>query len=137
MVNHSVTPKGNPKGRQAQITSYYEPAAVERLKALSETTQKAQSEYLREALNDVLAKHTWRKQVPSCFGLVDVLFAVNAADTKRAKAAIAAAKAAGATFEDFAKEVVWHCYKEAPAFRASDHTERQVSRAKVLWGKLG
>jgi len=45
------------KGNQAQITSYYDPAAVQRLKALSKTTRVPQSAYLREALDDLLKKY--------------------------------------------------------------------------------
>jgi predicted DNA-binding protein len=45
------------KGNQAPITSYYDPAAVQRLKALSETTRVPQAVYLREALDDLLKKH--------------------------------------------------------------------------------
>ena len=45
------------KGNQAQITSYYDPSAVARLKALSETTRVPQSVYLREALDDLLKKY--------------------------------------------------------------------------------
>jgi predicted DNA-binding protein len=46
-----------PKGNQAQITSYYDPDAVQRLKALSEATRVPQSVYLREALDDLLKKY--------------------------------------------------------------------------------
>ena len=45
------------KGKQAQVTSYYDPAAVQRLKALSETTRVPQAAYLREALDDLLKKY--------------------------------------------------------------------------------
>ena len=38
------------KGKQAQVTSYYDPDAVERLKALSETTRIPQAAYLREGV---------------------------------------------------------------------------------------
>ncbi len=48
---------GNPKGKQAQVTSYYDPNSVRRLKALSEATHVPQSVYLREALEDLLKKH--------------------------------------------------------------------------------
>ncbi|HMH29057.1 MAG TPA: ribbon-helix-helix domain-containing protein [Steroidobacteraceae bacterium] len=46
-----------PKGNQTQITSYYAPEAVHRLKALSEATRVPQSAYLREALDDLLKKY--------------------------------------------------------------------------------
>jgi predicted DNA-binding protein len=48
---------GNPKGKQAQITSYYDPEAARRLKALSAATDRPQSAYLREALDDLLKKY--------------------------------------------------------------------------------
>ena len=38
-------------------------------------------------------------------------FAIHPADTERAKSAVNAAKASGATFEDFEREIVWYCYK--------------------------
>jgi predicted DNA-binding protein len=47
----------NAKGKQAQITSYYDPAAAEKLKALSKATRIPQSAYLREALDDLLKKY--------------------------------------------------------------------------------
>jgi hypothetical protein len=129
-----VTPKGNSKGNQAQITGYYDPATVKRLRALSEATRTPQSEYLRQALDDLLSRYAWRKLVPGGFGLMDVSFAIHPLDKKRAKKAIAAAKAFGATFEDFESEVVLYCYKEAPAWR-HEHTVKQVLRAKELWGR--
>jgi predicted DNA-binding protein len=46
-----------PKGNQTAITSYYDPAAVQRLKTLSEATRVPQSVYLREALDDLLKKY--------------------------------------------------------------------------------
>jgi hypothetical protein len=46
-----------PKGKQAQITSYYDPDAVQQLKKLSEMTRVPQSAYLREALEDLLKKY--------------------------------------------------------------------------------
>jgi hypothetical protein len=56
------------------------------------------------------------------------------ADEARAKDAIKDAKAAGATFEDFEKEVVWHCYKKlkAPGLQQT-HIETQVATARKLW----
>lgn len=45
------------KGKQAQITSYYAPEVVDRLKALSDSTRVPQSVYLREALDDLLKKY--------------------------------------------------------------------------------
>ena len=45
------------KGKQSQVTSYYDPEAVQRLKALSEATRIPQAAYLREALDDLLKKY--------------------------------------------------------------------------------
>jgi predicted DNA-binding protein len=45
------------KGNQVQVTSYYEPAIVQKLKALSEATRVPQAAYLREALEDLLKKY--------------------------------------------------------------------------------
>lgn len=45
------------KGNQIQITSYFDPEAVRRLKALSEATRVPQAAYLREALEDLLKKY--------------------------------------------------------------------------------
>lgn len=45
------------KGKQATITSYYDPDSVHRLKALSAATRVPQAVYLREALDDLLKKY--------------------------------------------------------------------------------
>ncbi len=45
------------KGNQVQMAGYYDPAAVQRLKALSEATRVPQAAYLREALDDLLRKY--------------------------------------------------------------------------------
>jgi predicted DNA-binding protein len=50
------------KGNQTQVTSYYDPDAVQRLKALSETTRIPQAAYLREALDDLLKKYATAKK---------------------------------------------------------------------------
>jgi predicted DNA-binding protein len=47
----------NAKGKQTQITSYYEPSAAEKLKTLSDATRIPQAAYLREALDDLLKKY--------------------------------------------------------------------------------
>jgi hypothetical protein len=53
----NATMVSNSKGKQAQITSYYDTAAVRQLKRLSEATRVAQAVYLREALEDLLKKY--------------------------------------------------------------------------------
>ena len=45
------------KGNQVQVTSYYEPELVQKLKALSAATRVPQAAYLREALDDLLKKY--------------------------------------------------------------------------------
>lgn len=50
------------KGSQAVVTSYYDPEAVRRLKALSAATRVPQSVYLREALDDLLKKYASTKR---------------------------------------------------------------------------
>jgi predicted DNA-binding protein len=45
------------KGNQTAITSYYDPDAVQRLRALSAATRVPQAAYLREALDDLLRKY--------------------------------------------------------------------------------
>jgi hypothetical protein len=63
-----------------------------------------------------------------------VIFAGHPDDEKRAKEAIKDAKAAGATFEDFEKEIVWHCYKKFTAQGMQQaHIEKQVACARKLW----
>lgn len=44
-------------GKQVRVVSYYSPEAVERLKGLCEKTRIRQSAYMREALDDLLAKY--------------------------------------------------------------------------------
>lgn len=48
---------GHSKGTQAQICSYYDPDALQRLRRLSEMTRVPQAAYLREALDDLLKKY--------------------------------------------------------------------------------
>ncbi|HBT3148838.1 TPA: hypothetical protein MBF30_004036 [Klebsiella aerogenes] len=51
---------------------------------------------------------SWQQMVPSGFGDRDCVFAGHISDKQDADAAIKAAKIAGAKFEDFEKEMVWH-----------------------------
>ena len=77
---------------------------------------------------------TWQTQVPGGFGIADSIFAGHPLDAQRAKAAIKDAKAAGATFEDFEKEVVWHVYQNVTAPGAQQqHIADQVETARKLW----
>jgi hypothetical protein len=45
------------KGKQVQMAGYYDRAAIERLRELSDMTRVPQAAYLREALDDVLVKY--------------------------------------------------------------------------------
>jgi hypothetical protein len=45
------------KGKQRQVTSYYELDAAIQLRKLSEITRIPQASYLREALDDLLKKY--------------------------------------------------------------------------------
>jgi Ribbon-helix-helix domain len=47
-----------PKGKQVQLSGYYDPEAVKQLRTLSDSTRVPQSAYLREALADLLRKYT-------------------------------------------------------------------------------
>ena len=51
---------------------------------------------------------SWQGDVSGGFGTADCIFAGHPSDAERAKAAIKAAKAAGATFDDFEKEMGTH-----------------------------
>lgn len=77
---------------------------------------------------------SWTQQVSSGFGDQDCIFAGHPSDKKDAQAAITAAKAAGASFEDFEKEMVWHIYKQVTAAgMLQDHIAKQVATAKQMW----
>lgn len=45
------------KGNQTQLAGYYSPDSVAKLRKLSDLTRVPQSAYLREALDDLLAKY--------------------------------------------------------------------------------
>lgn len=73
---------------------------------------------------------SWQNQVPGCFGDQDVIFAGHPLDEGRAKQAIKDAKAAGATKDDFEKEMVWHVYKNVK--NPDVRNERFSDQAKKL-----
>lgn len=76
----------------------------------------------------------WKKMVSRGFGIADCIFAGHPSDKQGASAAIAAAKAAGASFEDFEKEMVWHIYKHMTASgMLQNHIPKQVATAKKMW----
>lgn len=55
---------GSQKGKQVQICSYYPPETAARLKKLAEKTRVPLATYLREAADDLLAKHAEALQQP-------------------------------------------------------------------------
>lgn len=65
---------------------------------------------------------------------MDVIFANHPLDKQRALDAIRDAKAAGASRDDFEKEMVWHIYKTVTAPGAlQDHVAKQVATLHQLW----
>lgn len=76
----------------------------------------------------------WKQMVATGFGIADCIFAGHPSDKQAAKAAITAAQAAGASFEDFEKEMVWHIYKQVTGpGMLQDHIAKQVATAKKMW----
>jgi hypothetical protein len=76
---------------------------------------------------------TWRDKIAACFGTADLDFAKHPADEGWARAAIKAAKKAGATREDFWKEILGHLYPlEGPGV-SKEHAEVQRKRFLKLW----
>lgn len=77
---------------------------------------------------------SWQDTVSGGFGAVDCILAGHPLDEQRAKETIKAAKAAGAIFDDYEKEIVWHCYKNVTAPGAlQGHIADQVKTARKLW----
>ncbi|MXP49997.1 hypothetical protein FD733_13030 [Pantoea sp. Eser] len=69
--------------------------------------------------------------VASGFGSADCIFACHPRDKQDARAAITAAKTAGANFEDFEKEMVWHIYKQVTTQgMLQTHIAKEVATAK-------
>ncbi|MEK8139347.1 hypothetical protein [Morganella morganii] len=76
----------------------------------------------------------WKQKVSSGFGDQDCVFAGHSIDKANAQQAIADAKAAGASFEDFEKEMVWHIYKKVTsAEMLKGHIDKQLATAKNMW----
>ncbi len=76
---------------------------------------------------------SWQNDVPGCFGVKDARFGVHPMDEDRAIKAIKAAKDGGAKFDDFEKEVVWHCYQKVKSDGLYKHVSEQVETAKKMW----
>ncbi|HFF1498561.1 TPA: hypothetical protein ACGBBZ_004803 [Escherichia coli] len=83
---------------------------------------------------DVQVNMSWKQKVARGFGDIDCIFAVHPLDHKDAQEAMSAAKAAGATFQDFEKEMVWHIYRKMPNSPGlHSHIKEQVATAKQMW----
>lgn len=67
---------------------------------------------------------TWRDQIAGAFGFGTAPFAMHDADEELAKAAIRAAKAQGATRDDFAREIALYARK----YVSSENVLRQRLR---------
>ena len=72
----------------------------------------------------------WQQQIPGCMAAGTAPFGSHPKDEERARAAIRDAKSDGASFDDFAKEVVWHCYRNGFQKEAMHD---QVERARKMW----
>jgi hypothetical protein len=77
---------------------------------------------------------SWQNQVLGCFGDQDVIFAGHPLDADRAKQAIKNAKTAGASKDDFEKEMVWHVYRNVkdPGMRNKLFSD-QAEKLNRMW----
>ena len=77
---------------------------------------------------------SWKEKVRGGFGEADVIFAGHPLDEDRAKKAIKAAKDAGASRDEFEKELVWHVYKNVQAADyLKEHLDKTVKKLHKLW----
>ena len=76
-------------------------------------------------------KKTWKDRVPECFGNVDLKFALQPADEKRAKAMIREALAAGASNHEILNAIRVHLATEGARY---EHIEKQMPYARKLLG---
>ena len=77
----------------------------------------------------------WQDMIDSCFGENDRVFAGHPLDEKRAKEAIKAAKAAGATMTDIEKELLWDVYRHVKNHDVFwELVDKQNKRLKKMWG---
>ncbi|MEM8978229.1 MAG: hypothetical protein AAGD04_01995 [Pseudomonadota bacterium] len=74
--------------------------------------------------------NTWQEQIPGCMAATTAPFGIHPKDKKRAQEAIASAKSNGATFDDFAKELVWYCYNQNMLL---EYTQKAVASARNMW----
>jgi hypothetical protein len=77
---------------------------------------------------------TWADMIPSCFGATDGIFASHQSDEQQAKDAIAMAQKAGATRDDFEKEMLWHVYKNVKHRELFwEVVDTQVKKLQRMW----
>ena len=77
---------------------------------------------------------TWEDMIPSCFGVTDGIFASHPSDEQQAKDAIAIAHKAGATRDDFEKEMLWHLYKNVKHRELFlELADNQVKKLDKMW----
>ena len=77
---------------------------------------------------------SWQEKVAGGFGSADFIFANHPLDKQRALDAIRDAKSAGASRDDFEKEMVWHIYKHVTASGALEgHIAEQIATLHQHW----
>jgi hypothetical protein len=77
---------------------------------------------------------TRHDMISGCFGENDRIFAGHPMDEKRAKEAIKAAKAAGATMTEFEKELLWDVYTHVKSHEVFwELVTNQNKRLKKMW----
>jgi len=74
-------------------------------------------------------KKTWKDRLPACFGDLDLKFAAQPADEKRAKAMIREALGAGASNHDILNAIRAHLATQGAKY---DHIEKQMPYARKL-----
>jgi hypothetical protein len=76
----------------------------------------------------------WQEMISGTFGNQDRIFAGHPLDEGRAKETIKAAKAAGATREDFEKELLWDVYKHVKNREVFwELVDKQNAKLKKMW----
>jgi hypothetical protein len=76
----------------------------------------------------------WEDMISGCFGENDRIFAGHPLDEKRAREAVKAAKAAGATITDFEKELLWDVYTHVKNHDVFwELVDKQNKKLKKMW----
>jgi hypothetical protein len=77
---------------------------------------------------------TWRQRIPGCFGDQDVAFARYPDDERRAREAIAMAKAEDVSRDDFKKEMIdFITTKFKLTDLLDDHIRNQLAKLDEMW----